>query len=135
MWWCKMEKEQFVSLILQNQKARFGDELEFAKSAELLDFIPKSKREDFILRLKFFSKKGNLQGFYGLKELSEILAKEILEQTNAKARQSRLKNYRGSDESAFFILQRFFIDKHLANAPAWFVDFVLDILAKEGSNA
>lgn len=128
-----MEKEQFVRLVLQSQKARFSDELEFQKSAELLDFISEVAREDLILRLKFFSVKGNPQGFYGLKELSEILAQSILEKTSAKAKQSRLKNYRGSDESAFFILHKFFIDKELAGAPAWFAEFMQAKSAEVGN--
>lgn len=126
-----MTKKEFFNTILKSEKARFSDETELKLCADLLTLLDSSEWLDVVLKVKLFSTKSNMAGFYGLKELSLILAEKIISKSQEQARQAQLKNYHGSDESALAILQEFFISQNLKNHPLWFQNFVREKLSYE----
>lgn len=121
-----MEYKTFEKAFFSSEKAKFSDELELKMCGELLEKIPEKMREEFLYSLKFLETKYNPAGFYGLREVSKILANLLSKNAEARAKKAKLENYTKSEESESWLLKRYFLMQALKNYPAWFLEFVLN---------
>lgn len=128
-----MTREEMQKSIFESEKARFIDECELQMASEVLANISTDELEILLKRIKLFSTSKNQGGFYGVREIAQILSDIIYERAEFLAQNTNLKNFKGSDESAFFIKREYFLKVSFEALPAWFVEFARSY--KEGGTS
>lgn len=118
-----MTREEMQKVIFESEKARFIDECEMQMASELLESISIDDLKTLTQKLKLFSTPKNQCGFYASREIAQILTEIIYAKADFLAKNAKLKNFNGNDESGFFILREYFLRFSFDNLPAWFVDF------------
>lgn len=129
-----MTREILQKSIFESEKARFTDECELQMASEILSATNNEELTQLTQKLKLFSTSKNQGGFYGVREIAQILSEIIYERAEYLAQNASLKNFKGSDESAFFIKKEYFLIKNLENLPAWFVEFARKYKEGEASS-
>ena len=118
-----MTREEMQKSIFESEKARFIDECELQMVSEVLANISTDELDTLLKRIKLFSTSKNQGGFYGVREIAQILSDFIYERAEFLAQNAELKNFKGSDESAFFIKREYFLKVSFEALPAWFIEF------------
>lgn len=118
-----MIREEMQKSIFESDKARFIDECELQMASELLSAISIEELTELTQKLKLFSTPKNPSGFYASREIAQILSEIIYARAEFLAKNARLKNFKGSDEGAFFIKREYFLRVSFESLPAWFVEF------------
>lgn len=118
-----MTREEMQKAIFESDKARFIDECELQMASEVLENITIETLDALLKRVKLFSTSKNQGGFYGVREIAQILSEIIYDKAEFLAKNANLKNFKGSDESGFFILREYFLKVSFENLPAWFIEF------------
>lgn len=127
-----MTREEMQKSIFESEKARFIDECELQMASELLSGISIENLKELTQKLKLFSTPKNPSGFYASREIAQILSDIIYTKAEFLAKNARLKNFKGSDEGSYFILQEYFLRMSFEALPAWFVEFARSY--KEGKS-
>ena len=128
-----MTREEMQKSIFESEKARFIDECELQMASEVLANISLEVLEILLKRVKLFSTSKNQGGFYGVREIAQILSDIVYERAEFLAKNANLTNFKGSDESAFFIKREYFLKMSFDNLPAWFIEFARSY--KEGGTS
>lgn len=128
-----MTREEMQKSIFESEKARFIDECELQMASEVLANISIDELETLLKRIKLFSTFKNQGGFYGVREIAQILSDIIYQRAEFLAKNTNLKNFKGSDESAFFIKREHFLKMSFEALPAWFIEFARSY--KEGESS
>lgn len=128
-----MTREEMQKSIFESEKARFIDECELQMVSEVLANISTDELNILLKRIKLFSTSKNQGGFYSVREIAQILSDFIYERAEILAQNVELKNFKGSDESAFFIKREYFLKVSFENLPSWFIEFARSY--KEGKSS
>ena len=128
-----MTREEMQKSIFESEKARFIDECELQMASEVLANISLEVLEILLKRIKLFSTSKNQGGFYGVREIAQILSDIVYERAEFLAKNANLANFKGSDESAFFIKREYFLKMSFEALPAWFIEFARSY--KEGETS
>ena len=128
-------KNELFSIVCENSKACFSDEAELNMCLSLLRNLDTALESDFLFALKLFSSKNNKAGFYGIKEISAILANIIAERIQKEIKTTKIKHFKRSEESQKVILSEYFLKKQYSNLPLWFLDFLREKLREDIKNA
>lgn len=128
-----MTRDKMQKSIFESEKARFIDECELQMASEVLANISTEVLEILLKRTKLFSTSKNQGGFYGVREITQILSDIIYERAEFLAKNANLANFKGSDESAFFIKKEYFLKMSFEALPAWFIEFARSY--KEGDTS
>lgn len=118
-----MTREEMQKVIFESEKSRFIDECEMQMASELLESTSIDDLKELTQKLKLFSTPKNPHGFYASREIAQILSDIIYERAEFLAQNARLKNFKGSDEGAFFIKKEYFLKMSFDSLPAWFINF------------
>lgn len=127
-----MTREEMQKIIFESEKARFIDECELQMASEVLSAINIEDLTELTQKLKLFSTPKNPSGFYASREIAQILSDIIYAKAEFLAKNAKLKNFKGNDESGFFILREYFLKMSFEALPAWFIEFARSY--KEGTS-